>query len=146
MRLNAARCLHRLAFAVGNRNSVALDAVSATGPRHGSIIRCLRHKTSEDNLKVGKSHRSIVSKVRFALLRRFIAARDARFSTVSSGSERDPLVHIRRKHSQPRHVDTLRQHGYTDVRVSDFWICIKDTTDWSASLRENRLPQRVSRS
>ena len=22
----------------------------------------------------------------------------------------------------------LRQHGY-DVRVSDFWICIKDTTD-----------------
>ena len=49
----------------------------------GSIIRCLRHKTSEDNLKVGKSHRSIGSKVRFALLRRFIAARDARFSTVS---------------------------------------------------------------
>jgi ATP-dependent helicase Lhr and Lhr-like helicase len=26
-------------------------------------------------------------------------------------------------------VDTLRQHGYRDVRVSDFWICIKDTTD-----------------
>ena len=27
-------------------------------------------------------------------------------------------------------ADTLRQHGYTDVRVSDFWICIKDTTDY----------------
>ena len=26
-------------------------------------------------------------------------------------------------------ADTLRQHGYRDVRVSDFWICIKDTTD-----------------
>jgi ATP-dependent Lhr-like helicase len=26
-------------------------------------------------------------------------------------------------------ADTLRQHGYGDVRVSDFWICIKDTTD-----------------
>ena len=26
-------------------------------------------------------------------------------------------------------ADALRQHGYTDVRVNDFWICIKDTTD-----------------
>jgi hypothetical protein len=26
-------------------------------------------------------------------------------------------------------ADTLRQHGY-DVRVSDFWICVKDTTDY----------------
>jgi hypothetical protein len=26
-------------------------------------------------------------------------------------------------------ADSLRQHGYTDVRVSDFWICIEDTTD-----------------
>jgi ATP-dependent helicase Lhr and Lhr-like helicase len=27
-------------------------------------------------------------------------------------------------------ADSLRQHGYTDVRVSDFWICIKETTDY----------------
>jgi hypothetical protein len=26
-------------------------------------------------------------------------------------------------------ADTLRQNGYGNVRVSDFWICIKDTTD-----------------
>ena len=26
-------------------------------------------------------------------------------------------------------ADSIRQHGYDDVRVSDFWICIKDTPD-----------------
>jgi ATP-dependent helicase Lhr and Lhr-like helicase len=26
-------------------------------------------------------------------------------------------------------ADTVRQHGYDDVRVSDYWICVKDTTD-----------------
>ena len=26
-------------------------------------------------------------------------------------------------------ADTIRQHGYDDVRVSDYWICVKDTTD-----------------
>ena len=26
-------------------------------------------------------------------------------------------------------ADTIRQHGYDDVSVSDSWICIKDTTD-----------------
>ena len=29
-------------------------------------------------------------------------------------------------------ADSIRQHGYDDVRVSDFWICIKDTTDHRA--------------
>lgn len=26
-------------------------------------------------------------------------------------------------------ADTIRQHGYDDVRVSDYWICVRETTD-----------------
>jgi ATP-dependent helicase Lhr and Lhr-like helicase len=33
-------------------------------------------------------------------------------------------------------ADTIRQHGYDDVRVSDFWIRVKDATDYQLLFNE----------